>query len=85
MNTLSIGLFFCAGAYKAQGHESHKHVILDTISNKLFREEDILPTAIHLLKNKVDAFKKDWEILNPAPPASPDSPTDRPSVTKSGQ
>ena len=82
VNTLSIGLLFCASAYKARGHENHKHVILDTINNRLFREEDISPNAIHLLKDKVDAFKKDWDALNPLPPASPDGPTDEPGIPK---
>jgi hypothetical protein len=82
VNTLSIGLLFCASAYKARGHENHRHVILDTISNRLFREEDILPNAIHLLKDRVDAFKKDWDALNLPPPASPDGPTDEPSIPK---
>ena len=82
VKTLSIGLVFCATAYKAQGHETHNHLILDTISNRLFREEDILPTALHLLKDKVDAFKKDWDALNPAPPAPPHVATDQPSAPK---
>lgn len=84
VNTLSTGLLFCALAYKAQGHKSQTHVILDTISNRFFREEEILPSAIHLLKNKVDAFKKDWDALNPAPPPSPSpgSSTDQPDAPK---
>ena len=81
-NTLSIGLLFCASAYKAQGYENHRHVILDTIRGRLFREEDILPNAIHLLKDKVDAFKKDWDALNPSPPPSLEGPTDEPSIPK---
>ncbi len=80
VSSLSTGLLFCALAYKAQGHKSQKHVILDTISNRFFREEEILPNAIHLLKNKVDAFKKDWDALSPAPP--PDGPGDQPDTPK---
>jgi hypothetical protein len=71
ISTLSVGLLFCASAYRAQGHRIHKHLILDTISTRLFRENDISTTAIHLLKDKVDAFKKDWDALNPAPPPPP--------------
>jgi len=83
MNTLSVGLLFCASAYKTQGHATHKHLILDTTGNRLFREDDISPIAIHLLKDKVDAFKKDWDALNPAPPPPPASPTDQPGAPKS--
>lgn len=80
---LSVGLFFMAAAYKAKGHQGQQHLILDTISNRLFREADILPSAIHLLKDKVDAFKKDWSELNPTPPASPDLPKgDQPTLPK---
>lgn len=82
INTLSVGLLFCASAYKAQGHKTHKHLILDTINNLLFREDDILPGAIHTLKDKVDAFKKDWDALNPAPPPAPGSSTDQPGIPK---
>lgn len=82
INTLSVGLLFCASAYRAQGYENHEYVILDTIKNRLFREEDILTNTIHLLKDKVDAFKKDWDALNPTPPAPPDIPTDRPGIPK---
>lgn len=82
VKTLSIGLTFCVNAYKAQGHETHKHLIFDTISNRLFREEDILPTALHLLKDKVDAFKKDWDALNAPPPSPPAGPTDQPGAPK---
>jgi hypothetical protein len=80
--TLSVGLYFLAAAYKAEGHESHQHLILDTISNRLFREEDVSRSAIYLLKNKVDAFKKDWDGLNPTPPAPAEAPTRQPSVPK---
>lgn len=66
--TLSIGLRFCANAFKAKGY-THNHLILDTVKNRLFREDDILPNALHLLKDKVDAFKKDWDELNSIPPA----------------
>lgn len=84
VKTLSTGLLFCALAYKAQGHKSQKHVIMDTISNRLFREEEILPNAMHLLKDKVDVFKKDWDALSPAPPTSPSpgSSKDQPEAPK---
>lgn len=80
--TLSVGLLFAASAYRAKGHATPKHLVLDTITNRLFREEDILPSAIHLLKDKADAFKKDWDALNKAPPSPPARPTDRPTVPK---
>jgi hypothetical protein len=81
--TLSVALFFAASAYNAQSLKSHKHVILDTITTRFFQEDAILPTAIHLLKNKVDAFKKSWDSLNPTPPASPDAPLgDQPTMPK---
>jgi hypothetical protein len=70
INALSVGLFFLAAAYKTRGHTGCQHLILDTISNSLFSEADIIPSAIHLLKDKVDAFKKDWEELNSTPPPS---------------
>lgn len=82
INSLSVGLLFCASAYKKQGYGDHKHVVLDTISNRLFREEDILPNALHLLKNKADAFKKDWEELNPVPTTPPEGPADHPDHPK---
>lgn len=81
--TLSVGLFFAASAYNAQSLKTHKHVILDTIKTRLFQEDDILPTAIHLLKNKVDAFKKSWDSLNPTSPVSPDATLDdQPTMPK---
>jgi len=67
VDTLSVGLFFLAAAYKANKHGSHRHLIFDTVSNVVFREADILPTAIYKLKDKADAFKKDWDDLNPKP------------------
>lgn len=69
IKTLSVGLRFCANAFKAKGY-THSHLILDTIKNRLFSEEDILPNALHLLKDKVDTFKKNWDELNPPPPPS---------------
>ena len=81
--TLSVALFFMAAAYKAKGHKGQEHLILDTVSNRLFREVDILPSAIHLLKDKVDAFKNDWSELTPTPPASSDLPKgDQPTLPK---
>lgn len=74
VQALSVGLFFLAAAYKAKQH-NRQFLILDTTKNKLFRESDILPSAIHLLKDKVDAFKKDWDDLN----STPTKPSDRPS------
>lgn len=79
---LSVGLFFLAAAYKAKGHEGSQHLIFDTVSNKIFREADVLSTAIHLLKNKVDAFKKDWDELNPPPTQPPAPKEDQPAATK---
>jgi hypothetical protein len=79
VNTLSVGLVFCANAYRAAGHDV-RHLIFDTVSNRLFAEADIMPSALHLLKDKVDAFKKDWAALNPAAPSSPDGPSDRPPL-----
>jgi hypothetical protein len=55
-------------------------LILDTVSNRLFREADIGPNVLHLLKDKVDAFKTDWSALNPPTPPSPDIPGDRPPL-----
>lgn len=82
INTLSIGLLFCASAYKAQGHQAHKHVIFDTIKNRLFVEEEILPNSLLLLKDKVDAFKRDWDALSPPSRPSPEGPTDRPNAPR---
>lgn len=79
-NTLSVGLVFCAGAYRAAGHDHYAHLILDTVTNRLFRETDIAPNALHLLKDKVDAFKKDWAELNPPGPETPDRSPDRPGA-----
>jgi hypothetical protein len=67
IQTLSVGLFFLAAAYKKQGFQTHQHAILDTVGNRFFSEANVLPTAIHMLKDKVDAFKKTWEELNPKP------------------
>jgi len=78
LNTLSIGLAFCANAYRARGHDGCGHLIFDTVSNRLFRESDIASNVLHLLKDKVDAFKKDWAALNPAAPGSPEGPSDHP-------
>lgn len=78
--TLSVGLVFCAGAYRAGGHERYAHLILDTVANRLFREADIAPDALHLLKDKVDAFKKDWAELNPPGPEAPDRSPDQPAA-----
>lgn len=81
--TLSVGLFFLVAAYKAKGHDDRQHLIFDTVKNQLFREADISPSAIHILKDKVDAFKKDWEELNPTPPQPPATPKgDQPGLTK---
>ena len=79
-NTLSVGLLFCSEAYNAEGYESHQHLILDTIKNQLFRQENIVPTAAVLLANKIDAFKKDLEALTSMSP--PEKPTDQPGVPK---
>jgi hypothetical protein len=78
--TLSVGLLFASRAYRAQGYRDHAHMILDTITNRSLQESDIIPTAIHLLKDRVDELKKIWDDLNPTPSASdaPESPTDQP-------
>jgi hypothetical protein len=80
LNTLSIGLAFCANAYRARGHDGYAHLVFDTVGNRLFREADIVSNALHLLKDKVDAFKRDWSALNPLAPGSPDGPSDRPPL-----
>lgn len=80
--TLSMGLLFCSSAYRAEGIVSHKHLILDTIANRLFTEGDILPTAPFFLQNKIEAFKRDIDSLSAPPPASPEAPTDRPSIVR---
>lgn len=83
IQTLSVGLFFLSAAYKKQGHQTHQHLILDTVSGRIFREADILPTAIHMLKDKVDAFKKNWEELNPKPTQPTHPPKgDQPAIIK---
>ena len=82
INTLSVGLLFCASAYKAQGYQAHKHMIFDTIRNRPFVEEEILPNSLLLLKDKVDAFKRDWDALNPPSRPSPESPTDQPDAPR---
>jgi len=83
-DTLSVGLLFLAAAYKAKKHDNYQHSIFDTVGNSVFREADILPMAIHKLKDKADAFKKDWEDLNPKP-QDPTSPPkgDQPILPKS--
>lgn len=82
IETLSVGLFFLAAAYRAKQH-SHQHLILDTTRNRPFREADILPSAIHLLKDKVDAFKRDWDELNSESAKPPQTPKpDQPTATK---
>lgn len=76
--TLSMGLLFCSSAYRTQGYDTHEHMILDTITNRLFTSANILPTAPFFLQNKIEAFKQDIEDLN-APPAAPLGPSERPS------
>jgi hypothetical protein len=88
ISTLSVGLYFAILAYHAKGHKEHKHMILDTITNRAFRENDILPTAHHLLKDRSDQLKKIWDDLsNPVTPPdasdSPEPPNDQPPVPKS--
>ena len=80
--TLSVGLLFCASAYRAQGYRDHHHLILVTIKNRLFREEHISPNSLNLLKDKVNVFKRDWNDLNSPTPSSPERPPDRPSASK---
>jgi len=83
VQALSVGLYFLAQAYKAEGHVHRQHLIFDTVSNQLFREADILPSTVHLLDAKVAAFKKDWDELNPAPAKPSGKPEpDQPTVTK---
>lgn len=73
IKTLSVGLFFLSSAYKAKGHQSCQYAILDTISNRFFREIDISQTAIHDLKDKVDEFRKTWTELS-SPSSQPLAP-----------
>jgi hypothetical protein len=76
--SLSVGLKFSSDAYTEREHTTHKHLILDTITNKLFREEDILPNSTSLLMQKIEAFRKDIESFGPSPSPSPDSPSEHP-------
>lgn len=78
---LSVGLQFSTDAYKTQGHIGHKHLVLDTVTNQLFREEDILPNTSNLMMRKVADFKRDIDSLSAPPPSpSPESPSDHPRI-----
>lgn len=77
--SLSMGLLFRSEAYKEIEFPDHQHLILDTITNRLFREEDILPNTRDLLRRKIEAFKKDIDSLSAPPSASPEAPSDHPN------
>lgn len=77
--SLSMGMLFLSEAYKNQEYFDHKHLILDTITDRLFREEDILPNTPDLLSKKIVAFKNDIDSLGTPPRALPDAPSDHPN------